>query len=62
MADANGRRRMGLGNETGGGRRVLRRFGAEGKSEKEEPPVRGKRHSASVFSQSASGIDPKIVG
>ena len=34
---------------------MLRRFGAEGKSEKEEPPVRGKRHSARVFSQSASG-------
>ena len=48
-----GRRRLGLGKETGGGRRVLRRFGAEGKSE--EPPVRGKRHSARVFSQSASG-------
>ena len=44
----------GLGKEMGGGRRVLRRFGAEGKSEKEEPPVRGKRHSARVFSQSAS--------
>jgi len=50
-----GRRRLGLGKETGGGRRVLRRFGAEGKSEKEEPPVRGKRHSVRVFSQSASG-------
>ena len=34
--------------------RVVRQFGAEGKSE-EEPPVRGKRHSARVFSQSASG-------
>jgi len=44
----------GLGKEMGGGRRVLRRFGAEEKSEK-EPPVRGKRHSARVFSQSASG-------
>ena len=50
-----GRRRLGLGKETGGGRRVLRRFGAEGKLVKEDPPVRGKRHSARVFSQSASG-------